>query len=162
MAFANNGTDLWVPLIEKAYAQLMEQPDAVTYNANANSYAAIDGGDSNGLTAITGQSVAEVDLGGWTSASSGLADLQAAQAALAAGNDVMVGTGGNQISTNWVTDHMFTVTAVNAAAETVTLYNPWGASAAYSGRQASFTASLADLEAEGVTLEYAVGARATV
>jgi hypothetical protein len=162
MAFANNATDLWVPLVEKAYAELMEQPDAVTYNSNANSYAAIDGGDSNGLTAITGQWVDEVNIDGSTSSSAGLTDLQQAQAALAAGNDVMVGTGGNEISTNWVSDHMFAVTAVNAVAETVTLYNPWGVSASFSGRQASFTASLANLEAEGVTLEYAVGHPATV
>jgi hypothetical protein len=162
MAFANNGTDLWVPLVEKAFAELMEQPDAVTYNSNANSYAAIDGGDSNGLTAITGQWVDEVNLDGSTSSSAGLSALQQAQAALTAGNDVMVGTGGNEISTNWVSDHMFAVTAVNAVAETVTLYNPWGVSASYSGRQASFTASLANLEAEGVTLEYAIGHPATV
>lgn len=135
MAFANNATDLWVPLIEKAYAELMEQPNAETYNANANSYAAIDGGDSNGLTAITGQWVNEVNIDGSTSSSAGLTDLQQAQAALAAGNDVMVGTGGNQISTNWVSDHMFAVTAVNVATETVTLYNPWGASAGFSGRR---------------------------
>ena len=162
LAFANNGADLWVPLLEKAYAQFMEQPAAVTYNANRNAYSAIDGGDSNGLTAITGQSVVELNLNASTSAAQAQSDFSQLASALSAGNDVMLGTGGNQAGANWVSDHMFTVTAVNAAAETVTLYNPWGVNAGYSGRQATFTASLSDLENEAVTLEYAIGRPAAV
>ena len=161
MIFANNSTDMWVPLVEKAYAQLMEQSDAVTYNENTNSYAAIDGGDSNGLTAVTGQSVNELTINDLTSESTAQLDLNLIQAAFNAGNDVMVGTGGNAISNDWVTDHMYAVTAVNASAGTVTLYNPWGDAAASNGMDARFTATVSQLEAENVTLEYAVGARAT-
>ena len=58
---------------------------------------------------------------------------------------------------NLVGDHMFAVTAVNAAAGTVTLDKPWRANAAGAGVAESFTASLSQLESEGVTFYNAVG-----
>ncbi len=161
MQFANSSTSMWVPLIEKGYAQLMEQADVPTYNVNANSYAAIDGGDSNGLTAVTGQSVIEFGVSQDTTESSAQSDLNTLQAALSAGNDVMLATNGTAIGNDWVSDHMYAVTGVDASAGTITLYNPWGVGATANGMDASFTASIPTLQTEDVTFEYAVGRPAT-
>ena len=161
MQFANSTTSLWVPLIEKAYAELMAQSEAVNYSDKANSYAAIEGGDSNGLTAITGQQVVETSLYAGMSAALGQSDLSQAFAAFSAGEGIMIATGGNEISTDWVSDHMYAVVGANASAGTLTLYNPWGDAAAASGMDSTFNVTLAALQQEGVTLEYAVGKPAT-
>jgi hypothetical protein len=164
-AFANSASNLWAPLLEKAYAELMAQAGVVTYAGvgNIDSYSAIDGGDSNGLQAITGQNVVEDAIGAWTSTSTVQNDLSAAQSAFDAHEGVMLGTSNNSQlpNSNWVADHMFTVTGVNAAAGTVELFNPWGTAAASPGFATQFTATLADLQKMGVTLEYAVGSPAT-
>ena len=55
-----NGSVAWPELIEKAYAELNEEPNAphgANLNSASNSYAGISGGGGYALTEITGQSV---------------------------------------------------------------------------------------------------------
>lgn len=160
---ANDG-DIWSALVEKAYAQLMSQTEATTYagHGHVDSYAAIEGGDENGLTAITGQSVTDVRLTKTTSATSAQSALSALQAALNAGQGVMLGTdpGQNSLNYDFIPGHMFTVTGVDTAKGTVTLFNPWGTSIDKFGGQSTITVSLATMEKQGVDLFYATGARA--
>jgi hypothetical protein len=57
---------------------------------------------------------------------------------------------------------MYAITGVNAAAGTVTLSNPYGDSLAGSATEhATFTATLSQLEQEGVSLFFATGKAAT-
>ena len=159
MAFESSPNDMWASLIEKGYAELMGQTGVTTYSGKGNidSFAAMNGGDSNGLSAITGQSVTENSIGSTTSASALQSDITNAAAAFNAHEGVMFGTGSNH-SGNFVQDHMFAVTGIDAVADTVTLHNPWGDAACSAAHlQATFTVSLAQLKAEGGTLEYAIG-----
>jgi len=161
MEFDGSATSLWAPLIEKAYAQLMEQTSTICYNAHANSYATIDGGDSNGLSTLTGQSISTTEISATTSTASVVSLLASVQTALASGNGAMVGTFDREINNDWVAGHMFAVKSVDAAAGTVTLFNPWGTGLAAYGQDAIFTATVADLKNEHVVLEYALGAPLT-
>ena len=54
----DNSSSLWSPLVEKAYAQLMEQTSVIPgadNGVNGDSYADISGGGGQGITLITGQ-----------------------------------------------------------------------------------------------------------
>lgn len=160
--FANNASNLWAPLLEKAYAELMSQSGIVTYAGvgDIDSYSALNGGDSNGLQAITGQQVVEDYIDAGTSLATARDYLNAVQSAFNAHEGVMLGTSNNAQSPNdnWVAGHMFAVTGVNAAAGTLDLFNPWGTAAAHPGFETQFTATISDMQKMGVTLEYAVGA----
>ncbi len=125
-----NGT-LWSELIEKAFVQLNEQQGAGNHTA-VNSYDGISAGFGEGLTEITGQSFNTYSISTNSSASSVSNTLGTLQTALSNGEDVIMGTSGSTPPTgsNLVSDHMFSVLAVNAAAGTVTLRNPWGGSGA--------------------------------
>ncbi len=69
----DNSTTGWSPLIEKAYAQLMEQTDVTPggdLGVNGDSYADISGGAGQGITLITGQTYNTYFLNAGESASS--------------------------------------------------------------------------------------------
>ena len=130
-AFDGGAGTLWSELIEKAFVQLNEQQGAGD-NTSVNSYNGISGGWGEGLTEITGQSFKTYAISTNSSASSVSNTLTTLQSALSNGEDVIMGTSNAAPPTgsNLVNDHMFSVLAVNAAAGTVTLRNPWGGSGA--------------------------------
>ena len=139
--FASSTTCLWVPLFEKALSQLAEQgvTTGLEYAAGADQYYELTSGGGEGMTLLTGQANYSYGLAGESSASLKTL-LRQMHNDIAAGYDVLLGTSGQAVGGNLVADHMFAVLSVNAAAETVALYNPWGAAgAAGSGRVASFT-----------------------
>ena len=156
-----NGNTLWAPLVEKAYAELVEQ-SAVTpgmsLGKNGDSYADIAGGDGNGITAITGQQTTmTVDSGG-SSISSLSSQLSAA---MSKGQDVLMGTG-NSAGGNLVSDHMFEVVGFNASTNTVTLQNPWNTAVGSSASQKmNFTMTLQQLAAYSPQFFFAQGTAAT-
>ena len=109
--------ELWVALAEKAYAQ---------FRYNANSYASIEGGNSDVVFAeVTGASTSRVYAGSYNESS--LAQFM--QTHLAAGHALGGGSwsdAGNGI----VGSHAYTIRSVQASggSYTVSLYNPWGSS----------------------------------
>jgi hypothetical protein len=143
-----NGSVAWPELIEKAYAQLNEEPNAPhgdTLNAAVDSYAGIDSGSAYALTEITGQSVNAYALSASTSSGTLAADNSQLGAAFSSGEELLVGTS-NNVTGNLVPDHMFEVIGYNAANQTLTLHNPWGSG--YSGSlPMTFTESLSALAA---------------
>ena len=143
-----NGSVLWPEIIEKAYAELNQEPNAphgAQLNAASDSYAGISAGDAYALTEITGQSVNSYALSSSTSTSTLAADNSQLAAAFSSGQCLLVGTS-NNVTGNLVSDHMFEVVGYNSATDTLTLHNPWGA--AYSGSlPMTFTESLASLAA---------------
>jgi hypothetical protein len=111
-----NGGALWVPLLEKAFAE---------YRSSAQSYASIEGGwVSEPFSAVAGASSTNIGTGG-----DGASLAQRIQAALQAGNPVGATTpwnaGGPVIGS-----HAYSVRAVEYDTATatwyVTVYNPWG------------------------------------
>lgn len=156
LQFAASDDCLWVSLVEKAYAQLMEQPNAAGYEGSANAYAAINGGDNNGLEEITGQTVDEMSILYSTSFATVKSDLSMLQQAYAVGQEATLATSANEFG-NWIGGHMYAILNVNAVAGTVTVYNPWGNGIAADNMVGTFTASISDLQQEGVTIEYTVG-----
>jgi hypothetical protein len=159
MTGANSTTSLWVPLVEKALAQLSEQTGVVTgmeYAGGDNQYYELNSGGGEGITLITGQQTAAYGLGGLTSG--GLSSLLGQMAsALRSGQDVLLGTSDQAVSGDLVADHMFAVTGVDAAAGLVSLYNPWGANAAGNGKSESFTIAASALEADNAYFYAALG-----
>jgi hypothetical protein len=153
LLFENGNGSLWAPLVEKAFAQLDEQSGVATgeLGVNGDAYEDIAGGWWQGLTEVTGQSV--------TSYSPSSSILSTLQTAFSSHEDVIMGTGGgsNPSGSNLVDGHMYMVTAVNAAAGTVSLLNPWGTSGAGSGLQMSFTDSISTLAANGATFGVTTG-----
>jgi hypothetical protein len=149
LEFANGSTS-WAPLIEKAYVELNEQTGAGIYGNNAAkgaSYADINGGGGYSLTQITGQSVAYATPSGDTAAQ--LASLASnLSSTLKSGGEVMLSSS-NEYG-NLVGGHMFEVAGVNAAAETVTLQNPWNTAYGGSGVAMTFTETLSQLANQGV------------
>jgi Calpain family cysteine protease len=151
--FANGTTDKWVPLVEKAYAQLNAQtnaPHGIALNSASNSYAGITAGNGSALTLITGQHESATNLSPWMSASSLGSILSNIASSFSAGEEILMSTPGRS-SGNLVGGHMFMVTGVNAATGALTIQNPWNT--AYSGSLAmSFTESIQQLAANNSTL----------
>jgi len=143
-----NGNIAWPELIEKAYAELNAEPNAphgAELNAASDSYAGISAGGAYALTEITGQSVNAYGLSSNTSAATLASDNSQLGAAFSSGEELLVGTS-SSASSPLVADHMFEVIGYNAAADTLTLHNPWGSG--YSGSlPMTFTESLASLAA---------------
>jgi hypothetical protein len=152
LAGANGTTDMWAGLVEKAYAEYVEQPGTTPGESDqhADAYSAINGGSTEGLSAITGQSMStSQELSKTTTNSYVSSLLTQLQSGLASGQEEMLATG-SASKGNLVSSHMYAITAVNATQGTVTLHNPWGANSASGGVAADFTASISQLEAEGV------------
>ena len=153
---------MWVGLVEKAYAQYVEQSGTTPGEAgqNADAYWAIAGGEGQGITAITGQATTIVgSLATSSSASSASSLLTQLQSSLAAGQDVIMGTN-SATQGNLIGSHMYSVSSVNVSAGTVTLRNPWGANAAGAGVAENFTATISQLKSEGVSFLAATGTAA--
>jgi hypothetical protein len=145
----DNSPYLWSPLIEKAYAELMEQQGVevgATLNVHQDSYAATSGGWGNGITAITGQSTSFYYASAFDGLNGGLAsDLNFA---LAHHLDATVFTQGTA-SGNLVASHMYEVLQVNVAQQSVLLDNPWNGSGLKTGLQMQFWQPLSTLGAIG-------------
>ena len=150
MEFANSTTSLWVPLVEKALAQLSEQSGVVTgmqYAGGDDQYYALNSGAGEGMSLITGQSNTSYYLG--NESGSGLTSLLGTlENSLAAGDDVLLGTSDNNVSGNLVNDHMFAVTGINATTGMVSLYNPWGGNAFGENKAENFSISASALVAD--------------
>ena len=154
--FANTTTSLWVPLVEKAYAQLMEQTSVTPgeqLGLHGDAYEDTSSGWAWSLTELTGQNYNSYSLYSGEASSTISSILGTLQSAFAAGQELLMGTSGQAVASgsNLVADHMFMVSGVNASAGTVSLMNPWGANVP-SGMQSSFTTSIANLVADGATL----------
>ena len=125
--YSKTGSDgsLWVPLIEKAYVELREQTGVDTGgDPTGNNYNDINGGGSNGLASITGQ-----QSNAFSAAASNAAQL--ISQAVASKQNVMMAS--ENTVDGLVADHMYTVTAYDAATNSVTLRNPWGTGAGSNG-----------------------------
>ena len=158
-----NGSTLWAPLIEKAYAELMEQtvvtPGVV--NQHGDSYADIaggdgmTGGDGNEITAITGQSTTSTTDTGNSSISSLASQLSAA---MSASQDVLMYA--PTASDNLVAQQTYEVIGFDASTNTVTLQNPWNT--AYSGsQQMQFKMTLQQLTGDSTQFIFATGKAAS-
>ena len=156
----DNSSSLWSPLIEKAYAQLMEQTSVIPgaqLGAHGDSYADLAGGGGQGITLITGQQYAT--YGTWSGENTSSLALTL-QSDLAGKQEVMLGTG-NNVSGNLVADHMFEVISVSAAAGTAVLQNPWNGSVGPGAQSMHFTISLSTLASDQVTFYASSGSQAT-
>jgi len=163
MEFGNSTQSLWVPLFEKALAQLSEQTGITTgmqYAGGQDQYYELNSGMGEGVTLLTGQACNAYALGGKSGASL-TSLLGQMQSDLAAGNDVLLGTSPLAVSGNLIASHMFAVTSVNAAAGTIGLFNPWGAAALGVGKAESFTIGASALVADQSCF-YAASGHATV
>jgi hypothetical protein len=159
MEFASSTTSLWVPLVEKALAQLSEQSGVLTgmeYAGGQDQYYELNSGAGEGISLLTGQATQDYAIAGRGPTSlTGL--LSAMQNDLAAGHDVLLGTSDMPATGNLVADHMFAVTAVDAASGLVSLYNPWGANGVGAGKPESFTIAASALASDGAYFFAGVG-----
>ena len=156
LMFDNGGASgvLWSSVVEKAFVEFETQ------SGRADSYAAISGGWDNGLAALTGQTIQDYTPAGDTSTQLG-ALLSTMQNALSSGNVVLMNDSSANSALHLVGSHMYDVLAVNAAAGTVTLDNPWNGNGALNGSGMVFTDALSSLANAGSTFHVAVGAART-
>src|SRR5271166_1667647 len=107
-------------------------------------------GNGSALTLITDQSETATSLSPHESASALGSILTNMASSFNAGEELLMSTPANS-SGNLVGDHMYMVTAVNAATDTVTIQNPWNA--AYSGSLSmKFTETIQQLAADNCAL----------
>ena len=149
----DNSSTAWAPLIEKAYAQLMEQTSVqpgATLGQHGDSYADTTGGWGQCLTEIADQPVTTLFASSTESPTSLSALLGTLQGDFSSDEEIIMGTSGQTVSGNLVASHMFMVLGANASAGTINLANPWGTNVS-SGMSSTFTASIASLAADNVT-----------
>ena len=117
-SYANTANELWLPLVEKAYAQWNET--GLEGRDGKNDYASIEGGWMSFVDAqVLGRSAASY---GFTTATK-----QTMISALAANRAITTGTNGSP-GNGLYGGHAYLVIGYNSTNDTFTLYNPWGVS----------------------------------
>jgi hypothetical protein len=157
--FANSTTVSWVALVEKAFAELNGQTAAAQYGGHptGDAYENLNGGTAISLSEITDQTFNTYNLSQNESTPSLSSLMTTLSADFKAGDDIILSTP-NPDNGNLVGDHMYMITAVNAAAGTISIQNPWNN--AYSGSlQMSFTDTIAQLAADNVSIYATTGAK---
>jgi hypothetical protein len=159
LKFANgaDGAPQWAELVEKAFAQLNAEPDAVhgdTLGKAINAYAGIDDGyPEKALAEITGQT------SDWYGSDKLVFDAAKIGAALDSGEEVelVAGKGAEDYNDHLVDNHIFSVIGYDASTEQFTLRNPWGSGAETEASPMTFSQSAHELADAGCSMWVAQG-----
>jgi hypothetical protein len=159
LKFANgaNGDPLWAELVEKAFAQLNAEPNAVhgALGEPINAYEGIAGGEAdNALAEITDQKSVEY------ASDQLVADAATIGAAFDSGEEVELGTDTLPKSYrghDLVKEHVFEVIGYDASTDSFTLHNPWGSAQESQKSPMTFTMSAQELADNGCSMTVAQG-----
>jgi hypothetical protein len=159
LKFANGATGdpLWAELVEKAFAQLNAEPDAVHGGLDEaiNAYRGIVGGEAdNALAEITGQKSVEY------ASDQLVADAATIGAAFDSGDEVELGTETlpkSYLGHDLVKEHVFEVIGYDASTDSFTLHNPWGSAQESAKTPMTFTMSAQELADNGCMTTVAQG-----
>lgn len=113
----NTNNELWVALLEKAFAQVNES--GYLGRNNTNTYTGIDFGDTNAaLQQLTGHDSNWHGLSSSSNANSLVSEFNA-------GKSISLCTRGSGTTSGIVENHCYTLIGYNAATDQFQVYNPW-------------------------------------